>query len=365
MISPRRRQLLIGLVLTLVCLPALGQEPNEAKTELKFESNDKEQPWIIEIDANGNETIETRKEMIRGSFQPKYVAVFYVRDKRDDMSHYRAWKQGFPDFSLSTWIDSVLSTSAGKSLSQHQIDLLQTGACIRILGQFGNAVGNHQQIRVYAVSEKDARKTVEALIETLTKVSGTTGYLKNKRLELQEKIPKDKKLILEKEIKLKSESEKLDMLKKSIYYLSIDEAKEVISQLNKTLDTLNVEIAGFKAKVSAIEKNIEQSKSKKTLSSADTLAKLEEMLTEQTIELVGALARKETATKIRDQATEYYNLNRLEGNIRNELVTLRQVLGDCERELRGIENQLAHPTPDMLPPKLFQNKVTIHPVRTE
>jgi len=375
MISSRKFQLVIAVILACTRIAVLGIEPNEpgaalklgtgeesnqSKTNLKFESDDSQQQWVNHIDREGVKQIETREEMVRGSFRPKYVAVLYVRGRHNDMSHYIIWKEGFPDYTHSTWIKEILSTSAGKSLSQDQVDLIHTGACIRILGKFGDAVGNHQHVRIYAVSEKDARKTVEAFIETLAGLSGTTGYLEHRREELQKEISKTEKTIPEKETELKSTQTKLGKLKENVYYLSADEAKQNVLELNKTLDTLEVEIAGLEAKISTIEKY----KSDKT-TDKDTITRLEAMLSEQAVELAGALARKNVAIRIRDQAHEFFNLNSLEVGLINEVNDLKANLLNIDRELKGVENQLAHPTEDMLPPQVFQNKVTIYPVRME
>jgi len=255
---------------------------------------------------------------------------------------------------------SILATLAGKSLSQDQIDLLHTGACIRILGRFGAAVGNHQHVRIYAVNQDDARKTVEAFIEVLKEVYTTAQYFKSRQLELQENIAKGRKDITEKEVKLKSTQARLEELKKSVYYTSRDEAKQIVLELNKTVNTLDVEIAGLQAKISAIEK---YKSDKKT--DAETLAKLEAMLGEQVVELAGALAKKEVATRIRDQAQEYYRLNIVEIDLLNVTHNLKTNLSNFESELQQVENQLAQAVEDVRQPKVFQNKVTIYPVRVE
>jgi chromosome segregation ATPase len=145
-----------------------------------------------------------------------------------------------------------------------------------------------------------------------------------------------------------------------VHYLSVDEAKAIVLELNKTLNTLDVEIAGLQAKISTIE----EYKSDKTVS-LDIVEKLEEMLREQTIELAGALARKDMATEIRYQAEGYFSLTSMKDSLQKQLDTLKSDLSDHKAELRRNEHQLAHPTTDMLPPQVFQNKVTIYPVHVE
>jgi phage shock protein A len=347
------RKDLLAAVVVLVCAGAMavGQEPNDIMTGIRFDSNDNEQGWLIDIHRNGTPVYESREQMIRGSFRPRYVAVFYVARKLWDK-----FGNPDPDFSQPTRIESVLSTSAGKSFSQDQVDLLHTGASIRVLGQFGDAVGNHQHVRIYAVSEKDARQTVAAYIEILTKASKNVEYLKHQLQELHQNIPETKKEISEKEASLKSVRTRLDELKKSVHYLSVDEAKQTALELNKTLNALEVEIAGLQAKIATIEKYTSDKKV-----GPETVAKLEAMLSQESVELAGALARKQAATRVRNQAAQLCELNGQETDLVKELKALEGDLLNYKMTLALVQSELASP-PQV---KLFQDKVTIYPVRAD
>lgn len=357
MISSKKCQLGISLILACICSAVLGGELNEVKTGLKFETADKEQQWVIDVDDEGGQKFEKRKEMLQGPFRPKYVAVFYVERGHPDMPpHYRP-REGFDKYSQPTWIESILSTSAGKSLSERQVDLLHTGACIRILGKFGDTIGNHQHVRIYAVGEKDARKTVEAFIGALTLPRPSGEYMGLGPDELREKISKAKKQLSEKQVELKSTQTSLDELKKTVHYVSRDEAKQIAQELNKTLYTLNVEIAGVEARISAIEKYL----SDKNIG-ADTQAKLEAMLSEQNVELAGALAKKEAATKARDHAAQYCDVSYQKIVFLDEVRWLERDIRLSEQNLESLEKMLTKREP---PPNVFQNKVIIYPVRVD
>jgi len=345
-----RKDLLVA-VLVLVCAAALavGQEPNDIVTGIRFDSNDNEQRWIIDIHRNGTPIYESREQMIQGSFRPKYVAVLYIaRNLRNKVGNLD------PDFSQPSRIESVLSTSPGRSLSKDQVDLLHTGASIRVLGQFGETVGNHQQVRIYAVSEKDARQTVAAYMQTLTKTSKNVEYLKHQLQELQQNIPKAEKEIFDKETSLESVRTSLAQLKRSPHYPSVDEAKATILELNKTLNTLEVDIAGLQAKIETIEK---YRSDKKIV--PETRAKLEAMLSQESIELAGALAKREAATRVRNQAERLFELNSQETDLLKELKALKGDLSRCKMNLPLVQSELAS-QPEV---KLFQNKVTMYPVR--
>jgi hypothetical protein len=88
-------------------------------------------------------------------------------------------------------------------------------------------------------------------------------------------------------------------------------------------------------------------------------------MSEQAVELAGALARREAATKIRSRAQEFYDLSVLEIGLNQEIADLKKELSMYEMELPEAERGYAQATADELPPKVFQNKVTIYPVRVE
>ena len=50
MIKSGKLQFIMVLILACICVPLLGEEPNEAKTELKFEISGNEQRWINDLD---------------------------------------------------------------------------------------------------------------------------------------------------------------------------------------------------------------------------------------------------------------------------------------------------------------------------
>jgi len=136
------------------------------------------------------------------------------------------------------------------------------------------------------------------------------------------------------------------------------QAKDTILEMNKVLDTLAIEIAGMEAKLAAVE----EIKSQRKVSSSEGLAKLEEIKSEQAVELAGALARKRSALNIRQREEEFYGLFRKRQDIEGQVTGLRKSLKVSEQYRRSAEKKLADPDSDMIPPKLYQNKVTICPV---
>lgn len=340
MIKKRKQQFVIVLILACVSELVFGTEPNqpEAELKLKFEIRSEEQPWLIS------------KGSGRGPIRPSHVAVLFIGPFRN-----------FPDFegpAAIRSIRSILSTSAGKSLSQQQADLVSTGpGCFARLGGFGEAVPNFYHFRLYAVREEDARKLAEAFIEVLTDDANEKARPNREAiLELEDKISQTIAKIPEAEAEAQTALSKLKELKKTIHYASSDEAKSTISELNKMLVMNDVEIAGIEAKIREIEKY----KSYKIVTEKTHLAVLEQMLSEQNIELAAALAKKKAAVAARDEAEVFCRLE--EATKMPDYLT--QQLRQYETNLRQTENMLDS-NPDMIPPIIFQNKVTVYPVRAE
>jgi len=358
MVNLRKHKLLAGLIWVWTCTALLWQQANEDKMELKFDVGDKAQRWVIRIrreragkpgEERVIEEIEDREEMVQSSIRPKYVGVLYV-----------GYRQEFPDCDDPGVIQSILSTPSGKLLSQQQIDLLSTGACIRRLGAFGDTVNNHYHFRIYAVSEKEARQTTEAFIEILANRSKEeTQFYKDAILELRRTIAETKRKIQEKEPEAEAARARFEEMKKTARFLDYKKARETIGSLNEKLNALDIDIAGLQARVSTIETY----KSGKKVSNPTTLGKLDQMLSEYAIELADDLAKKEAFMEIRRQAKAFYDLYHLQNRLPRQVQSLRDNLPRLEQELR--ENKKRLNSPEKPPPKVFENKLTIYPVRVD
>jgi hypothetical protein len=350
-------QLAIIVTLACTCNPVLSQEPNEAKMELKFQRNSHE--WIWRID---------RAKIARGPIVPTHVAVFHVK-----------WHHVQPDHLESP---AILDTAAGQSLSKLQQDLVKSGTAVRMpdvqmefySDTFGGRRDYSQQYDLFAVSEEDAREMVRAFTEVLFKHSNVKlqPVLKNyidgltsKQQEYEEKIAEAEKEIPKKEAEVKKMRDELTEMKKTAHYLSVDEASQTIRNLNPMLDTLDIEIAGIRAKLEVIDMYIEEGKRNRAYTVGRTLEKLNQMATEQMIELRGAEARKQTASHIRERAEKFVALTQDLQRADMMKGSLATHLNDHKKKLLKLREKLANPTPEMLPPKVFQDKVTIYPVRVD
>jgi len=352
MTSSRKLKLIMALLLPCACAVAVCQEPNEAKTELEFEISDQPQSWFIKMPAGKPPTFGA------GPIKPTHMAELFLWNVHSwicsTANDTRLQSMGLRSAEV---IRKLTETSAGQSMSSQQKDFLTTGDAIIIVGDFGDTVGNHWHFRLYAVSQDDARQMAQALLEFVTGIADERlQRYSDEQRKLQEKVGQLKKEISEEETKLKATETELQELKKTVRYLSVSEARDTVVELNKKLDDLNIEIAGLRAEVEATSEAIGGP------ARGPFRDKLEEIRIERMIKLKAAEAKKESAMKIRDQAEAFFRLVNELSQFRPQLSELRSRFESGEQSLRQREYQLANPPMEMLPPKVFQNKVTIYPV---
>lgn len=349
-----KRQLLSVLILAVVYVPALATEPNEAKTELKFE-------------------ISTRvrsKGLMKftGPVKPKYVAIFTM----SDLSRIRrelVWTD-YPALAKM-----FLATTAGQSMSEIQKELLKADRVISTLTSFVKDQMykvQETEFGLYAFTIDDAKNMTQALIEILTKIAREKqppllekfmNERKQKLQEYRERIADNKKKLSEKEPELKSAESAYKTLKNTDHYRTLadteayEKAKETIAQMNKTLSILEIELSGIQEKLRIIE----QYRKSDEFSDA-TLEKLEQMFVEQMVELRGAMGRKDAALKLRNQDKQFCDFFNAWISLKSKVSGLKNYLRNYEKSVRSYEEEMANPYPELLPPKVLQNKVTIYPL---
>jgi hypothetical protein len=331
----------------------MGAEPNEAKTELKFEiDNVRSQLWLSDrSDKPG-----------QGPVKPTHVAILHIRRPHMDMplSH-----EG---------VLQILKTSAGESLSQQQRKFLTASDAITWWGI--EEIKNHDTVFLYAVSEEDAKKTVQAYLEIPTKQANAAvqefeKYVKDRKeeiIEINKALPEKQKQAYEMEPKYME-------IKKTRYFSlsdaeAYDKAKETTLEMDKMLDVIAIELAGIREKMSVIN---EYRKTPQDMQAIERrrqlpegmLVKLEQMYVEQMIELKSAEAREQAAIKIRDRDKAFVDLFTQWANLSGEVQNLKINLENNERRIQEIEARLNNPEPYMLPPEIYQNKVTIYQVLAE
>lgn len=341
-------QFVIGLILVCISVSLCGSESNKVKINPKFETNNKKsQLWI-------SHASQIRG---RGPIKPSHVAVFHIRQP-----HYNILNK-------NDEILQILQNTAGQNLSQQQQKFLNASDSIAWLGI--QDIKNHNTVYLYAVSQEDAKKMAQAYLEIPTKHANENIQRNEKYLkDAEERIIEIKKALPEKQKQADQIEPKYMEIKNTRYFsLSNNEAhekaKETMLEMEKKLDVLEIELAGIKEKIQSIEKF----RSIKSLDghdfSEDTLNKLEQMLVEQLIELKSAEAREQAAIKIRNRDKDFIDLLFQWKNLSSEVLSLKGDLEDSENRVREMEESLPNPEWYLLPPEIYQNKVTIYPVLIE
>ncbi|MGB2806801.1 MAG: hypothetical protein WBC22_03610 [Sedimentisphaerales bacterium] len=350
-----KRQLLSVLILVVICVSALATEPNEAKTELKFEISTR-------FGSKG-----LRK--FAGPVKPKYVAKFSMSDLSRIEQEFNVHR----DYPALTKM--ILATSAGKSMSEIQKELLKADRVISTETGFVKVQMYQVQeteFSLYAFTIDDAKNMTRALIEILTKIGREKqppmlekfiNERKSKLQEYRERMADIKKQLTGKEPELKLAESAYKTLKNTDHYRTLadseayEKARETIAQMNKMLSILEIELSGIQEKLVVIEKYRESDK----FSNA-TLEKLEQMFVEQMVELRGAMGRKGAALKLRNQDKQFCDFYDEWTGLDSEVKNLRKSLRNSEKSVLLYEEQMANPHPQLLPPKVLQNKATIYPL---
>jgi hypothetical protein len=339
MISSRKRQLAVALIVACIWDAVPGQEPNEGKmpeTKLKFE---------MSHDLQGYSGIS--------SIKPTHAAQLFIN-----------YVTSLPHPSRPDEMKLILETSAGQALSQKQREFLLSSKYAVYGGKHGLPPGYEHFCKVYAVSEDDAKKMAEAVVEFLAnRANQIMERHKNYAEELRAEIAEAKKKIPEKEAEAEAAQTALDKVKRKVRYLSVKEAEDAVYEFNRILSTLEVEIAGIRASLEEIG-NFQTPAMAKRFTS-ETSDKVEQMAIQETVKLRAAEAKTETAARLRDEAvTLVRSVERLDNaqRERNRLVTAES---SSEDNLAEVEKLLANLKPGMLPPKVYDNKVTIYPVRVD
>ena len=193
-------------------------------------------------------------------------------------------------------------------------------------------------------------------------------YLKEQE-ETQKEIAEIKKELPEKQKQFDEAKAKYNEIKNTRYFAdnpneTYRKAMETVFQMDKTLDTLEIELAGIKEKMKVLESYRRTKRLPRKELSDVTIDKLDQMYVEQMIELRGVEARKHAALKIRKREKEFLVLFNRRFNLEEEVKQLKRDLENSQNNLRDVENKLANPLPEMLQPKVFQNKVIIYPLKS-
>ena len=280
-------------------------------------------------------------------------------------------------------VKMILATSAGKSMSEiqkaffkaHKIASIQTAIKkIKKLNMVEHIV-NEIEFRLYAFTLEDAKLATEAFVETMTKEAREKlpplleEFMNERKQKLQEyrkEMAGIKKKLVEKEPELKAAESAYRKFKNTDRYKILadtdadEKSQKSIAQMNEMLSMIDIELAGIREKLQIIEQFRDSGKFSKA-----TLEKLEQMYVEQVVELRGTEGRKGAAIKLREQDKKFCDLYNAWTGLAFKASVLENDLESWEKKVRFCEEEMANPHPELLPPKVLRNKVTIYPLLPE
>lgn len=261
----------------------------------------------------------------------------------------------YKDINSSEWINDLLASKAAKKLTADHKILIAKGQAIG-LNKMRNT--DSPQFRVFAYNASDAKCTVEAIIEVLNE------YAETARNELKEKVntwPKKLADLEKTHEKLKKEreqaTESLKNTKKQAHYLSLDEARERIKELNVYLDMERIQIAGTEAGINAMKEYIEKAKK---YAESEKAAALEAKIIDQMIELATVKAKYETAEATRAQAEGLISLSNRMEKLKKDMPNISKRIKTAKRDLGTAKAMLLIPAADLFTPKIEPPIVTIY-----
>lgn len=330
MTAKRKTQLAIGFILSFGYASAMGSEPNQPAIELEFLMSGS--PMELSLEKPPPIT-------------PSHAADFVVQ--------WRFEPTGEPNAA------DLLNTPAGKSFSALQRELLKSERRLWLSSRVSKGqIWRHDMpfgsasYTAFAVSEEDAKKMGRAVLEFLIREEkGAARRMKKNLLEkltaMQSELREDMAKAtaeIETEEKEVSGAEKKyhDAVQNSPYSLHPitevpREVLKTISEMDKMLDLLNIEIVGIQSKLSAIKKYSDENE---TLGRGSLVMTLRELAIRQEIELVGAESRRQATMAVKKREKALYHLFEAFLDPEKEVRALRNLVGQTEEEIRNLDRDI-------------------------
>lgn len=326
-------------------------EPNDAPLKLKFETNTEPRTWIV----RGQKT-EGGAWVLYGNppspIKPTHIAEVVL---------HREYPRSTNERSV---LGKIQDSPIAKKFSKAQQEFIKTGLAV-LVDEEARSIPNYFSTWLYATSEDDAKLMVRAYIDGLNvSVNERLGEYKSNLHESQQKLEAAQKELPGKQVKLKACEEQYKPVKQDRHQFESDDwafttSQQTVTEMNRMLDTLEIELVGIKEKLKAIDG---YRKGQDKLS-GQLYVKLDEMFIEQTIELSAIEARKHMAEIIRAEEQRFMGLMTERIQLQGDIDVLKGSIANLPEMISRITHKLENPTPDMLPPKVYQDTVAICPVR--
>ncbi len=322
----------VVIIVSIFCQKGFTQENPPVPEALQFENSNTDIKWF----PSAIKQIGTHLSPASGAgiITPTHAAVYNIFFRRN----------GWPD--QEAWVKMAKDV-----VSEKQFEFIQQNQFITVVDQNGRGI--ILEYTLYAVSEEDAKKMAQLAIEILDQDALTRLDDLKKELEQErQNLSQAEQQISEMNENKKNTSEGLKQLRKITFYQDGEEAKQMVAELNNIINRIDIDIAGYEAKIKAIWE-------KKTLNPV----LVNQMLFDVEVELVGALARKNKAVAIRQDTIFFVTLVDKLDSLSAELKIKQEDINKTQEEIKSKENLLTQMPPDFRPVEVIDNKVVISPVK--
>jgi len=340
MTSCRKIQFLSLLILVALASVGLADDPNDVIARLKFEDGTAFPQW------------RPRRSV---GIKPTWAASLAQRSPVYTHINGRLIPEAFANYARG-WRKA--------SFSMKQLGFLMRcqGSVLAGLGPRGQAKQhpedpNYVIVTLYAMSREDAENMSKAYVQYVVEHSNweIQQYEEDVR-EMSERIALAEKRLPELEKTLAANRQSLEELKSLVPYRTTDEAMRAIGELNRTLNAIQIESAGIRARIEAIQKYQEDTNTALAMRQNCPV-----LFIEESIALQGAEARRQTAGTLRQQANAFIDLNESSLKMAAERRKLTESLPKSRRQLQKAQDSLSFA--QEREPKILDNTVFIHELK--
>ncbi len=334
----RKPQLLTLLILVTLASASFANDPNELIKRITFEQGVMTPSWRPQRPA---------------AIKPTWAAGLTLRSpihtntRRGRISDiFRRYVRGQQGIPFSEGQRTFLAGAIDIGL-----DRIGSG---RLTAEYRREDPNHSVVILYAVSREDAEHMAKAYLRfAMEHHHRKIEQCRSNIQQATEKIASTKKRIPELEEAVATNQQAMTELKKSVPYRTTEEAMQAIGELDRMLNTIEIEIAGIRARIEAIQKYQDDVKAPLAIKRNCPV-----LFIEESIALQGAEARRRTAGRLRHQANTFIDLSQalpiLETERQNRTVDLPRF----EEHLARTQRELAHAKERE--PKVLDHKAFIY-----
>jgi hypothetical protein len=353
MLNDKKCQLVSVLILAAICSIAWPGEPNDNTVRLSFEISPRSLGPLGKYRGAGPPSWRRLDE-----YKPGHAAGvtsegsggrFFAHPGQASAGEFIRFT--FDRGGLSTAQKSFLQATGGL------LDAQRDGGPVPQWYDPQDEPNRPRSLLLYAVTLEDAEEMALAYYQyAMSGFQRQVDSLEELIRTTTQKIEGAEKRVLEIERLSKATQESLAELQKAVPYRTDKEAHEATGELDKMLSAAQVEIAGIRARIAAIQEYQDQMRQ----GIPAEISRLRMMFIEESIALQGAEARQRMATLLREQANRFIDLKSILANAGIEKESLGEDLQGYRMNLKVAAEQLESARQEE---PAIPAKVTIYPVK--